>query len=135
MPPRNCGTPTPKKPAEMVWDAINDRDYVAEDGWEEEEEPWTYTTCKNIVKMKHLLKLWPDYGKRKKFEIRLEGLLSNIDFTLYFEVNITLMSNLNQFLNVTFKLKICFNAKLYQIRSFTDIVVLREIGFWKSQGV
>ena len=46
------------KAPEMDWDATNDPDNVAEDGWQDEKEmPWTCTTCKKYVKMKHLMKL------------------------------------------------------------------------------
>jgi hypothetical protein len=45
---------------ELDWDAIEDPDCVAEPGWQvETRTPWTCTTCKAYVKMKHLAKLWP----------------------------------------------------------------------------
>jgi hypothetical protein len=45
---------------ELDWDAIEDPDCVAEPGWQDGPKiPWTCTTCKAYVKMKHLAKLWP----------------------------------------------------------------------------
>jgi hypothetical protein len=45
---------------ELDWDAIEDPDCVVEPGWQDEPKtPWTCTTCKAYVKMKHLAKLWP----------------------------------------------------------------------------
>jgi hypothetical protein len=45
---------------ELDWDAIEDPDCVAEPRWQDEPKtPWTCTTCKAYVKMKHLAKLWP----------------------------------------------------------------------------
>jgi hypothetical protein len=44
---------------ELDWDAIEDPDCIAEPGWQDEHTtPWTCTTCKAYVKMKHLAKLW-----------------------------------------------------------------------------
>lgn len=60
MPQRNRAIAPKGKAPEMDWDATDDPDAVAEDGWQEEEDTlWTCTTCKKYVKMKHLLKLWP----------------------------------------------------------------------------
>ena len=75
MPPRNRGTPTPKKRAEMDWAVTDDPDCVAEDGWEEEPDPWTCTTCKKYVKMKHILKMWPSLTEDAKGKMgeRREG--------------------------------------------------------------
>ena len=45
---------------ELDWDAIEDLDCVVEPRWQVETKiPWTCTTCKTYVKMKHLAKLWP----------------------------------------------------------------------------
>jgi hypothetical protein len=45
---------------ELDWDAIEDLECVAEPRWQvEHTTPWTYTTYKTYVKMKHLAKLWP----------------------------------------------------------------------------
>ena len=55
----NWGVAPKKKVLEMDWDATDDPDNVAEDGWQDEKEtPWTCTMCKKYVKMKHLMKLW-----------------------------------------------------------------------------
>ena len=59
--PRHGRASTPKgKAPTMDWEATDDPDCVAEDGWQDEEERlWNCTMCKRYVKMKHLLKLWP----------------------------------------------------------------------------
>lgn len=77
MPKRERGVAPKGKAPEMDWEATDDPDAVAEEGWQDEEEtPWTCTTCKRYVKMKHLMKLWP----RAQAIIsgpRREGLASN----------------------------------------------------------
>lgn len=59
--PRNDrgGSSTPKKKHPLDPYATNDPDCVAECGWEEEPSPWRMITCKEYVKMKHLMKLIP----------------------------------------------------------------------------
>ena len=65
------------KASEMDWDATDDPDNVAEDGWHDEKEtPWTCITCKKYVKMKHLMKLWPR-AQAKISGPRCEGLASS----------------------------------------------------------
>lgn len=60
MPRRERASASKGKAPEMDWEATDDPDCVAEEGWEDEEEtPWSCTTCKRYVKMKHLMKLWP----------------------------------------------------------------------------
>ena len=45
---------------ELEWDATEDLDCVIEPGLQDEHTiPWTCTTYKAYVKMKHLVKLWP----------------------------------------------------------------------------
>ena len=45
---------------EMDWDAYYDDNCIAEPEWQvDTTTPWTCTTCKQYVKMKHLAKLWP----------------------------------------------------------------------------
>jgi hypothetical protein len=45
---------------ELDWDIIEDPDCIVEPGWQDEYTiPWTCTTFKAYVKMKHLVKLWP----------------------------------------------------------------------------
>jgi hypothetical protein len=56
---------------ELDWDAIEDPDCVAKPGWQDEPKtPWTCTTCKAYVKMKHLAKLWPEVKQRYLFHGR-----------------------------------------------------------------
>ena len=59
--PRNDrgGSSTPKKKHDLDPYATNDPDCVAEFGWEHEPSPWRMSTCRDYVKMKHLLKLVP----------------------------------------------------------------------------
>ena len=65
------------KAPEMDWEATDDPDCVAEDGWQDEEETlWNCTMCKRYVKMKHLVKLWPR-SQAIKSGPRREGLASN----------------------------------------------------------
>ena len=73
----NRGVAPKGKAPEMDWDAIDDPDNVAEDGWQDEKEtPWTCTTCKKYVKMKHLMKLWPR-AQAKISGLRREGVASS----------------------------------------------------------
>ena len=60
MPRNDRGGPsTPKKKADLDPASTNDPDCVAEVGWNDVPSPWNCTTCKEYVKMKHLLKLVP----------------------------------------------------------------------------
>ena len=48
------------QPQELDWDAYYDENCVAEPEWQvDTTTPWTCTTCKKYIKMKHLAKLWP----------------------------------------------------------------------------
>lgn len=77
MPRRERSSSSKGKAPDMDWDATDDPDCVAEEGWKyEEEDPWTCTTCKKYVKMKHLMKLWPRAQARISGP-RREGLASN----------------------------------------------------------
>ena len=66
-----------EKAPEMDWDATEDPDVVAEDGWQDEKETlWTCSMCKKYVKMKHLMKLLPR-AQAKISGPRREGLASS----------------------------------------------------------
>ena len=42
------------------WEALDDPNVVAEDGWKEHgEDYWSYNTIKQYVKMYHIGKYWP----------------------------------------------------------------------------
>ena len=57
-------------PQELNWAKVEDSDCVAEPGWDTEPKtPWTCTTCKKYVKMKHLAKLW----RRSQAQIFVPG--------------------------------------------------------------
>jgi hypothetical protein len=55
---RRRSSSTKDRSQELNWDAIEDADCVAESKWQDERKtPWTCTTYKTYIKMKHLAKL------------------------------------------------------------------------------
>ena len=65
------------QPQDMDWDCYYDDDCVADAEWQvDTTDPWTCTTCKQYIKMKHLAKLWlpSDVAKYvKRWEGRLDS--------------------------------------------------------------
>ena len=62
--PHNDGVPERNKrkeaPHACKWEAFDDPDVVAEQGWKEHgEDYWSYKTIKQDVKMYHIGKYWP----------------------------------------------------------------------------
>ena len=85
MPRNDRGGPsTPKRKHPLDPYATNDPDCVAEIGWEGEPSPWRMVTCKEYVKMKHLMKLIPVHLRTEaaekqatRGEIRIDNCESN----------------------------------------------------------